>query len=359
MLQPNGIPLDTAAIVSTVLEGILYGFSVFMFIGTIWSLTTGRKSSEFNSRMITVACLLLIISTTHMVIDIIRTQEGLVKYRDTFYSGPDGPNGPLGFFSDVAEWSFVAKNLIYTLQTLVGDGVVIYRCYVVWQSRLVVIVPLLLWCSVAVTGAGCVYSETQATTDKENIFASGTGPWITAFLVSTLVANLISTTLLAYRIWNVSRRVGHIQVQKSTLWPFLRIILDSGILYSITLLAALLCFVAKNRGHYVLLDMIMPIISITFYLVIIRVTLKKSSSQDHHARPTPPIFHGFTASEIPFYNDTPSSAYPLKRLEVHMTHMTETHEDEPADSPNNKKDRLSTNEDIESVQEIVEDKFDV
>ena len=55
----------------------------------------------------------------HMVIDIIRVYEGLVLYRDTY------PGGPICFFSDVSQWSFVYKNLIYTLQTLVGDGVVV------------------------------------------------------------------------------------------------------------------------------------------------------------------------------------------------------------------------------------------
>ena len=52
-----------------------------------------------------------------MVVDIIRTYQGLVEYRDTI--------GPVAFFSEVSQWSFVYKNLIYTLQTLVGDGVVV------------------------------------------------------------------------------------------------------------------------------------------------------------------------------------------------------------------------------------------
>jgi hypothetical protein len=54
-----------------------------------------------------------------MIIDIIRTEEGLVQQRSTFLGGP------IAFFSDVAQWSFVYKNLLYTLQTLVGDGVVV------------------------------------------------------------------------------------------------------------------------------------------------------------------------------------------------------------------------------------------
>lgn len=56
----------------------------------------------------------------HMIIDIIRTYEGLVQYRDVHE-----PDGPIDFFSDVSQWSFVSKNLIYVLQTLVGDGVVV------------------------------------------------------------------------------------------------------------------------------------------------------------------------------------------------------------------------------------------
>lgn len=61
------------------------------------------------------------LSFKHMVVDIVRIDEGLVKYRDTF------PGGPLAFFEDVAQNTFVIKNAIYTLQTLLGDGVVVRR----------------------------------------------------------------------------------------------------------------------------------------------------------------------------------------------------------------------------------------
>jgi hypothetical protein len=74
------IPLDKAAIVSTVLEGILYGklssrclqahlisdpgFSLLMFCATVWSLTHGRIRSEVNKLMFSAAILLLVLSTT-------------------------------------------------------------------------------------------------------------------------------------------------------------------------------------------------------------------------------------------------------------------------------------------------------
>lgn len=115
------------------------GFSLLMFIGTIWVLTREDRR-HYNWTMIAVAVILLVLSTVvssfvdvldfivfltilvsvkHMIVDIVRTQEGLVKYRDTFLGGP------VAFFGDVAQNTYVIKSALYTLQTLVGDGVVV------------------------------------------------------------------------------------------------------------------------------------------------------------------------------------------------------------------------------------------
>lgn len=264
-----------------------------------------------------------------------------------------------------------------------------------------------------VTGVGCIYFDSNATIDKENIFAPSTGPWITAFLAATLCTNVISTcerpylglhhaptdssaasvshllppfflsrlALLAFRIWYVGKRVRRMSAHTSVLRPVLRVVLDAGVLYSVSLLAALLCFVAKNRGHYVLIDMvrgillpfvvvlgliigyhpsftsflpgschfyrivwhhrsvvalyrclalrpptteqIMPIISITFYMVIIRITISKTNSQGI-MQATSSGSGALTLSRMSRLAG--EREYPMKRMEVHITQLTETNE---------------------------------
>jgi hypothetical protein len=106
-----------------------------MFIGTIWALTYKHHMRDVNRPITAVAVLLLALSTAvsflrftynvmlksfkHMIVDIIRTEEGLVQYRDTF------PGGPEAFFAEIARKTFVVKNAIFILQTLLGDGVVV------------------------------------------------------------------------------------------------------------------------------------------------------------------------------------------------------------------------------------------
>jgi len=320
------ISLDKAAIISTVLEGILYGFSLLMFCGTIWSLFRGRTMSEINRPMVTVAILLLLLSTIHMIIDIVRIEEGLVIQRNTF------PGGPAAFFADVAQTTFISKNSVYTLQTLLGDGVVIFRCYIVWQSLWIIVVPCLLWCSVAATGVGTVYTLSRATSNAGNIFAPANAQWITSFYATTLTTNLLSTLLLAFRIWNIDRRVSKIRATKGPLRPLLTIVIDSGLLYSITLLSALSCFVAHSKGQYVVLDMIMPIISIAFYMVIIRVEIAKSANTSTGL--STHSSNGPLTKRSHAHAPTEHSQYSM----VHITKLTETHHDS-LEPPNSKFDR--------------------
>lgn len=187
MAPAHDIALDTAGIISTVLEGVLYGISLFMGATTVWVLKRGRKWKDVNKLMMIISFLLFAFSTSHICIDMKRVYEGLVRYRDTY------PGGPIGFFSDVSQETFVSKNGIYTAHTALGDGVVIYRCYTVWRKVWIVILPIMLWCSVLATGIGTVYTIGQVTPESGNIFASSTARWITSFYATTLSCNFLAT----------------------------------------------------------------------------------------------------------------------------------------------------------------------
>ncbi|KAG2069392.1 hypothetical protein BDR04DRAFT_1021748 [Suillus decipiens] len=261
------ISMDAATIMSISLEGILYGFSVFMFLGTIYALTHNRRIQAIDHPSLVVALLLLILSTAHIVINIIRTGDGLVKYHNTF------PGGPEAFFGDVSQVTYLTKDVLYIMQTLLADGVLIYRCYVVWQSTWIIILPCMLWCSVLVTGISSTYISSQV---KNNFFGEELAPWVEACLISTIVSNSLSSGSLAYRIWMIERNVFTVHTPKSTMMPILRALVDSAVLYSAFLFSALICFLYSNNGVIVVVDMAMPIMSITFYMVLIRIAINRN-----------------------------------------------------------------------------------
>ncbi|KAJ7909224.1 hypothetical protein B0H13DRAFT_2330524 [Mycena leptocephala] len=277
------------------------GFSVLMFIGTMWTLLFGRSGARINFTMVVVAFLLLTLSTIHIAVDIKRIYDGLVLYRDTY------PGGPPAWFENVRDPSFIFKNIVYHIQTALGDGVVIYRSYMVWRSVWAIMVPSILWLGVCGASIGTVYKITQPAPTSSDIFASRTGQWVTSFYVITLSCNFIATGLLAYKLWTIERGVHGTRVGRG-LMPVLLIIIDAGALYSATLLAALIGFVNQSNATYVVLDMIPPIISIAFYMVILRVGLAQSTR---------------ATSSTSTFQRTPLPRNGMRPMQVHIEELVE------------------------------------
>lgn len=315
----SGIPSDTGALMSAVLEGVLYGFSVLMFMGTIWALTYKRSLQDINRPIAVVAILLLLVSTVHMIVTIIRVENGFVKYRDTW------PGGPAAFFADITEETYVIKHALYIFQTVLADGVMVYRCYVVWQSIRIIIIPAIVWCTIVATGIHAVYSVSQASNNPGDVFASQLKKWITAFFASTITTNLLCSALLAYRIWAIEREVAKVRTtKKGTMMPLVRILVDAAVLYSVVLFSLLICFLSGNNGESVLTDLVMPIISIAFYMVLIRITLnRKTRSYTSTVFSTVP--RGTIGSDGTAQGTL--QEYPMKPLQVHISKFT--HNDGP------------------------------
>ncbi|KAG1851837.1 hypothetical protein DFJ58DRAFT_728720 [Suillus subalutaceus] len=299
MAFTSSFSLDTASLISTVLEGIIYGFSVLMFIGTMWAMTYKRTMRDIN-RPVAAAAILL----SHMVVRIIRIEYGLVTYHGV----------PAAYFADVSQETYIIKNSIYVLQTLLGDAVAIYRCYVVWQAAWVIILPSLLWCCVAVTGALSVYGDSQTGSNgiistKVNVECMG------AFCGLTLAANLTSSGLLAYRIWKIERNVSSSRTSKALTTSIIRVIMDSAILYTIALLATVSGSLCLGTGPFTLIDMLTPVISIAFYMIIIRIAI----GQNTHTQIL--TVRGGMTSET---ERGSSSQYSMKPLRVDISRSTHT-----------------------------------
>ncbi|KAA1467280.1 hypothetical protein DENSPDRAFT_926478 [Dentipellis sp. KUC8613] len=322
MSGSGSLPLDKAGIISTVLEGILYGFSVFMYGVTLWVLFHRRSTRSINYPMVVVATLFFIFSSMHIGNDIARMIDGLVYNRDFV------PGGPPVWFADLSDFTFVFKNALYVLQTVTGDGVMIYRCYMVWQNVWIVVVPVITLCGVIATGVGSVWACSQATPSQAGVFADQISRWIAACYSLTLTTNAICTAMLAFRIWQINAEVSRSipGASRSSLMPIVFVVVDAGILYLAALLSTLICFVNKSNGQYVVLDMTMPIISIAFYMVIVRVGLTQvnASSRGGTSSGAGPLNYANTHLQSPRRGD-----FIVRPVEVHITQLTESQKDLP------------------------------
>lgn len=170
--------------------------------------------------------------------------------------------------------------------------------------------------------------------------------------------------LLAYRIWNVNRLSRQWRATDH-LSPILQTVIESGAIYSFTIIAALVTFAIESPGVYVVLDMaslfrnispklyssqqfqISPIISIVYNMIIIRVGMasnhsilddrSRGATNDPSPAPSPARTedtslsrHGVTPFNLDWLHET-TGAHKMKPLTVEITQYRETDGDTAGD----------------------------
>ena len=70
--------------------------------------------------------------------------------------------------------------------------------------------------------------------------------------------NFGHTALISFRIWSVDRAAGKYLQSENTLRPVLAVVVESGAIYSASLVALLATFLSHSWAQYIVLDAVSP-----------------------------------------------------------------------------------------------------
>jgi len=107
--------------------------------------------------------------------------------------------------------------------------------------------------------------------------------------VCTLTANLLATVALAYRIWKVDRESATLRQERSTLRPVLAVVIESGAIYSMVLILALITTIHALSVEYIVNSFIPATISITFNMIFMRIGLSRTVAYSSNGSSTPGV----------------------------------------------------------------------
>ncbi|OAX36780.1 hypothetical protein K503DRAFT_694469 [Rhizopogon vinicolor AM-OR11-026] len=246
--------------------------------------------------MLAAACLLFLLSTMHVVIDADHVWQGFIS-----------AGGADEFFLDVSKNTF--KNALYEMETLVGDAILIYRCYVVWQRTELIIAPVIGWVAIAVTGSHTVWSISQLSPTSANIIflQETTAKWVISFYSMAFATNVIATSILAFKLWSVHQGSSRMRTTRSHVYPVLLVIMECGALYSMSLVTMLATYLTASNSAYIVIDMIGQIIPITFFMIIVRTAMLRFNDRTSQGL----ITHSGTSDRLPI----------SRTMKVHIDHV--------------------------------------
>ncbi|KAI0250684.1 hypothetical protein BJV78DRAFT_547753 [Lactifluus subvellereus] len=279
-------------------SAVFLGAYAILMVTALYLLSRKEKTVTTIIMMI-LTVVMFCLSVTFFSMDVYSISNGLFnpqKYPHTFISfwGPES----------------TTHILCQGINSVLGDSIVIWRAWVVWDRRLpVVLVPIILLAGVGRT-IWIFYSPRKFSADPSPstvssfIMASAQrhGPsnpdWVAVFMKSmivlpclTLATNVASTTLVLWRVYALNstmRKVERLEANPNVppaayrsvqYHRLLKIIIESGALYCITW-TLLLGFIASGSPvSHVVLSVVGQLTGIYPTLIIVLVSL--NLTHDH------------------------------------------------------------------------------
>ncbi|KAF9548958.1 hypothetical protein CPC08DRAFT_648328 [Agrocybe pediades] len=267
----NDVPVTEAHLLGLFFASILYGLHLttygFCSASRLFSSTRPGK----NWPMFAVSTLLLVNGSFDLFVHFHQIIRAFVF--------SDAVGGPVAVYNNISNWENVAKSLSVILQTMIGDAMLIYRCWIVYgKSWRAVFVSGVLW--LGCIAATICHIVAEATLHSKALITSReTRPSAVAFWGLTNALNLFTTALLIRRIWKVDRmnRVNIISNDYTTrsrkvLRKVMLIIIESGFLYSSASFMNFVTLLCKSNAIYVTTGIETHMAAIAFNLVLIRVS---------------------------------------------------------------------------------------
>ncbi|KAJ6494276.1 hypothetical protein C8R45DRAFT_1072907 [Mycena sanguinolenta] len=267
------LSLERIFVVSQACEALCYGSFLCIFILSVYThLNVARRTTHTNI-LFSVAFAMFLVATVHFVITLYRTVCAIEIIGFT-----EDSSASEEFLANPRSWHAIMRDMLYMTQCMLGDSVAIYRCWILWDRDLrIVIFPLLLLGVSIVSGTiACVELATLtsyiAVLDQPVIW-----DWIATFYAVALGQNTLTTSLMAFRLWIVDRRSKAYNVGRSQFLSTMLILVESAALYFVLQILILAAFLTKSNTQLIFLGSVPPVVGLTFTLLMIRAGFRSKA----------------------------------------------------------------------------------
>ncbi|KAJ7280298.1 hypothetical protein C8J57DRAFT_1302225 [Mycena rebaudengoi] len=211
-------------------KGALWGIQLFMFFYSVsmaWNAKTA-SSRKKNRSYILVGAVLLSCLTIALFVNGVFLEYMWIDHRDA----PGGPLGYLGANSSI--WWQTLGTAATQLGEFLGDGLLIYRCFIIWNRRWsVLVVPILFYLGAIAMG---IMTMVQSAVPGSNFFRGKTVDFGVPWASLSVALNVTITALIAYRILRARSMIRRLQESNESLEVYVSvaaILIESALPFSV------------------------------------------------------------------------------------------------------------------------------
>ncbi|KAJ3571328.1 hypothetical protein NP233_g3828 [Leucocoprinus birnbaumii] len=181
---------------------------------------------------------------------------------------------------DLTNWTNIAQSVDQATAMILCDFVLIYRCWIVCGRRWIAVVPsiTIFLANLAITGTFAEAMFTLSPGDQGTFTSGSLRSWSLAFFGTIATQNILTTSIIIWRIWRIEKEnVGSLSSGYD--WPprrhlrrFIRVIAESGAMYTTCIIAAFISNAVESNAFYPISDTTIQMTGIAFNMILIRAS---------------------------------------------------------------------------------------
>ncbi|EJD36592.1 hypothetical protein AURDEDRAFT_188352 [Auricularia subglabra TFB-10046 SS5] len=259
------------ALAGMFMETLLFGSFLIIAKQCMSALYRYNRRTKTHAYLSGTFAILLVLISIRFVVDLTRTLHAFTNPLEGGHIDMKGFTGP----------DSVVPNALLVAAVVVSDAFLIFRCYMIWKDRAVLVgVPALLTLATFAMGIYAVHKSSSIADDGAMVLANES---MDAFLYFALGTNIACTLLLAFRVWLLRRRASRSRLPgsaKDHSVDLPTLASESVVFYTLLLAAEIVTSSMSSFSTIVFANMICPTIGIVFSHLIIRVTRDTTIADD-------------------------------------------------------------------------------
>ncbi|KAJ3571325.1 hypothetical protein NP233_g3827 [Leucocoprinus birnbaumii] len=274
----------TAAVLSeTLCQTLFYGIYLTTCVPccrTICLVGTGgrekrwRRLNEVHWLMAVIAFALFVLSTFDIAIGWLNIFQAFVR-----------PEIAISVLTNFADWIQTAQGTDLFGSMLLWDFVLVYRCWIVYGRQWTVMIPSAAIYLVNLALAGAIFgiAPSLGNSAEEASAARSLEQLTLGFYGTVAVQNILTTSLLVWRIWRVERKSiqqidrGALSIDRDQRPPrhlrnVIRVLSESGATYTTLIVITLISSATSTQAVYPISSITFQMTGIAFNMMLVRTS---------------------------------------------------------------------------------------
>ncbi|KAJ7809912.1 hypothetical protein B0H14DRAFT_2453594 [Mycena olivaceomarginata] len=268
------VQAHTARLIALFVSCVLYGILLTTLVPCLHSLLFSASRNfqikprhEIKLPILATTILMFFVSSFSAVISMQDVIDAFINYQ--------GPGGALEFYGTLDTtlnhgWTHWMPAVEDSVQVTLGDGLLIYRCYVLYGRKWrVIILPSLAWMGLVATSVASSYREItlkpgQSLNDVTVL------PTLSAALLFTFATSVTTTFLIIRKLLECGPTIPG-GIQPHILTRIANIFFETGLIYTLSVVLSLGIYLTGSNLEYVVSLAMIHIVPITCNLLLIRI----------------------------------------------------------------------------------------